>query len=530
MSRFICTALTFLAFASSLAAAVHDRGGGLLYDDVLKVTWLQDANYAQTSGAHPTGRMSWAQANAWVAGLVFHDPVRKRDLRGWRLPTVAPQGSAFNHDFRRDGTTDEGYNIVGAHSQLGFMYYVNLGLKGWYLKDGSNSQDPKNRVGFGVLGKNHAIWEGEADVAPVRRLQSNIYWAVTRGASQPASADDAWIFVTCEGNQRDGLPHPNAAYAWPVRDGDVAAETDPAAEPDYAARCAAVTAIPNLVAFWTFGEEAGQPRESIAGASPYRLLETGHPVARVSGGAFSGYAAAFDGKCYFRLPADQLGALNISGPTAQVSMFAVVRLDELKGGRTVAGIWSEGKGAGDDTGTRQYSMLLNMPLYGGPNRLTPHISGEGGVSRRADGSGLPWCGDYASPVSELPIGRWTTLAFTYDGTWIRAYQDGVFEERPMDPKAQNRGDPYYTSEGPDGGHRGMNPYFYKKGIFRYDPARHSVSKPSGQCEFTVAARNAGGNMLGEALKGAIAGLAVFDRALTPAEVKRLHDASGLGQP
>ena len=174
-------------------------------------------------------------------------------------------------------------------------------------------------------------------------------------------------------------------------------------------------------------------------------------------------------------------------------------------------------------------MLLNMPLYGGANRLTPHISGEGGVSRRADRSGLPWCGDYASPVSELPVGRWVTLAFTYDGTWLRAYQDGVFEERPMDPKAQNRVDPYYTNEGPDGGYRGMNPYYYNKGIFRYDPVKHASTKPSGQCEFTVAARNAGGNMLGEALKGAIAGLAVFDRALTAAEVKRLHDASGLNR-
>ena len=50
--------------SSGLAqAALHDRGGGLLYDDILGVTWLQDANYAKTSGYDADGRMNWANAN-----------------------------------------------------------------------------------------------------------------------------------------------------------------------------------------------------------------------------------------------------------------------------------------------------------------------------------------------------------------------------------------------------------------------------------------------------------------------------------
>jgi hypothetical protein len=36
-----------------------------------------------------------------------------------------------------------------------------------------------------------------------------------------------------------------------------------------------------------------------------------------------------------------------------------------------------------------------------------------------------------------------------------------------------------------------------------------------------------GSMLGEALKGRMSGLAVFNRALTEAEMKRLHDAAHL---
>ena len=30
----------------SANAALYDRGNGLIYDDVLDITWLQDANYA----------------------------------------------------------------------------------------------------------------------------------------------------------------------------------------------------------------------------------------------------------------------------------------------------------------------------------------------------------------------------------------------------------------------------------------------------------------------------------------------------
>lgn len=43
-------------------AALHGRGGGLLYDDVLDVTWLQDANYAKTSGYDADGWMTWSAA------------------------------------------------------------------------------------------------------------------------------------------------------------------------------------------------------------------------------------------------------------------------------------------------------------------------------------------------------------------------------------------------------------------------------------------------------------------------------------
>lgn len=157
-----------------------------------------------------------------------------------------------------------------------------------------------------------------------------------------------------------------------------------------------------LVSFWTFGEEAGQLRLSSGTQHRHPLQEVGGPIARVEGGPFSGFAAELNGRQYFRIPYAEAADLNISGPDAQVSMFAVVRIVNLQQSRTIAGMWSEGKGANDDTGTRQYALLLNMPTYGGPRQLTPHVSSEGGVTRRADGSGLPWCADYAASLSEVP--------------------------------------------------------------------------------------------------------------------------------
>lgn len=288
-----------------------------------------------------------------------------------------------------------------------------------------------------------------------------------------------------------------------------------------------VRAIPGLVAFWTFGEPAGQLRLSSGTRNDHPLREIGGAIARVAGGPFSGWAAELNGKQYFSIPHAETRDLNISGRHAQVSMFAVVRIENLRQSRTIAGMWSEGKGANDDSGTRQYALLMNMPTYGGPNKLVPHISSEGGVTRRADGTAFPWCADYAVTAGEVPTSRWCTLGFTYDGAYIRAYIDGVLDVLQLDPVRHKRADRYFTEEGPNGRDRGMNPYYHGRGIFSYDPEKHATTKLGGGSDFTVGARYAVGDMLREATIGRFGGLAVFNRALSDAEMKRLHEAANI---
>ncbi|MEM6391730.1 MAG: hypothetical protein AAF797_03065 [Planctomycetota bacterium] len=281
-----------------------------------------------------------------------------------------------------------------------------------------------------------------------------------------------------------------------------------------------------LVACWTFSEPPGTPRRSVAGRGRFDLFEVGGAVPRIDGAPIGGHAVRFDAGSHLQIAHEKTGALNMAGPNATLSIFAVVRIDsyDLRGG-TVAGMWNEGLGQGDDSGKRQYALLLDMPWYGGPKRVTPHVSSEGGATRRSDGSMLPWCADYAATRAPYPVGRWCSVGMTYDARYISAYVNGVAEPWRDDEATDKRDDPYFTSEGPNGGDRGMNPYYHGRGVFRYDPAQHTASKPGGGSPFVVGAREVRGKAGSEPLGGALAALAVFDRTLSGEQMHTLHTAS-----
>ena len=92
-------------------ATLIDKGSGLIYDDELDITWLQDANYAKTSGHDADGRMNWSNANAWAANLSYDGGIYGI-IDDWRLTDVNPvDNTAFDYSFSSDGSTDRGYNI-----------------------------------------------------------------------------------------------------------------------------------------------------------------------------------------------------------------------------------------------------------------------------------------------------------------------------------------------------------------------------------------------------------------------------------
>ena len=78
--------VTILFFSSTAWAELIDRGGGLIYDSTWDITWLQDANYAVTSGFDSDGKMDWNIAMSWTSGLEYYDSVRDVTWSNWRLP------------------------------------------------------------------------------------------------------------------------------------------------------------------------------------------------------------------------------------------------------------------------------------------------------------------------------------------------------------------------------------------------------------------------------------------------------------
>jgi hypothetical protein len=222
MKRIGCTlGIVAALFASQANATLIDRGGGLIYDDVLNITWLQDANYAKTSGYDADGLMTWDQATAWATNLVYGG------YSDWRLPTVAPvNGISFNDSYSPDGSTDFGYNNTSPNSEIAFMFYINLGNQGSLTPSGAlsgcyvNSSDTcLDNVGF------------------FSNIEPYFYWSGTEVSHTPSPGgffgngdpgdSFAWTFVTIDGVQRADLKIAEL-NAWAVRDGDV---TSPIPEP-----------------------------------------------------------------------------------------------------------------------------------------------------------------------------------------------------------------------------------------------------------------------------------------------------------
>jgi hypothetical protein len=207
---FIVGALT-LAASPSANAELVDRGGGLVYDTVLNVTWLKDANYAKTSGYSTDGKMTWSEATAWAANLSYYDSVRGVTYDDWRLPTVGPSnGTAYNYNFSTAGNTDVGYNITSAASEMSYMHYVNLGNPGFHTTSGAVS-------GCYVSAADTCL----NNAGPFINLQPGFYWS---GTEYAPVASGAWNFNFGNGGQ-GAIDKSNVLFAWAVRSGDVAATT-----------------------------------------------------------------------------------------------------------------------------------------------------------------------------------------------------------------------------------------------------------------------------------------------------------------
>jgi hypothetical protein len=213
-STLIASGLVVVALASGSAhAALEGRNldGNLAtfeayYDTDLDITWLADANYAQTSGYDYDGLMTWYAANTWAANLSFTDGVNVYD--DWRLPTITDTG-APGAQCTNSGT-DCGYNVDTASSEMAHLYFVTLGNLSAYTTTGAWSG-----AYAGGTNPNSTL----DNTGPFTNFQSRFYWSGTEYAPSPSFA---WSFFFFHGGQSNDLKT-GRFYALAVSPGDIAA-------------------------------------------------------------------------------------------------------------------------------------------------------------------------------------------------------------------------------------------------------------------------------------------------------------------
>ena len=215
--------LAMVTTTTANAALMSRLGGQAYYDDVLDITWLTNANLADTntfgvSGINDNGMMDFATANSWITAMNADSGTGYLGFNNWRMPTLVDTG-ASGCDWSFDGT-DCGYNSETSTSEFASMYYDTMGLLGSLDVDGIVE------VNVDLVGVN-------ADKAlPFDNFKRSHYWF---GLEYAPDLEHAWHFDMHLGRQLTYIKTADA-YVTAVISGDIA-----------------IAAVPIPAAVWLFG-------------------------------------------------------------------------------------------------------------------------------------------------------------------------------------------------------------------------------------------------------------------------------------
>ncbi len=183
----IVLAAAWLCSSPGAGATLFDRGNGLIYDDALDVTWLQDANLGAGSAfddgdSDSDGRMTWASALAWAGDLVFGG------FDDWRIPSM---------DVNDDDT------VINCHS----------------LQSELVCRD--NEPGY-MFGQNLDFMPANQNIFRNIQIDGIDYWSTTLLASNMSQ-----VWTQNVGGEFNTVDQRSTQYAWAIRDGDVALPSAP---------------------------------------------------------------------------------------------------------------------------------------------------------------------------------------------------------------------------------------------------------------------------------------------------------------
>lgn len=188
---FIIVLLCVFAFSLPCFAVLIDRGAGLIYDDVQNLTWLQDANYAHTTGYDiavygydTNGGLTHDDAMMWADALVYLDSRTGVVYDDWRLPKT----------FHEVGGWHDG-------SEMGKLYYLGLNN---VAQDLSSNMGPFINV--------QAYWYRSSNVVVGEPIMD---WAFCfKDIPSSTGFNESGYQATADRR----VPE---AFAWAVRDGDI---------------------------------------------------------------------------------------------------------------------------------------------------------------------------------------------------------------------------------------------------------------------------------------------------------------------
>ena len=267
--------------------------------------------------------------------------------------------------------------------------------------------------------------------------------------------------------------------------------------------------IPDLITFWDFQRSNEESDLTSQGPYHYTLEEMNGPINRENDGVFGPSSLEIKRGQWLRIEREDCPALDIHGKD-EVTIVAWIKRRADNHWQYIAGMWDEGderfkgkaRGEGEGAPARQYALFLNghkqadyksLTRSDADNQVHGYVSDSGGAT-----AGKPFSFSYATGGTYIEKDTWYMIAYTYDHEALRVYVNGELDRNGN-----------------------CNPFYWDKPI--HDGGKHGA-------DFTVAQRSVPswpdypkgepGNKVG--FGGVLGGLAVYKRALSTEEIKKLY--------
>ena len=169
------------------------------------------------------------------------------------------------------------------------------------------------------------------------------------------------------------------------------------------------------ICFWDFSSGlTSRGRES------YTLRVGKQEIPFVCDGIFGRSCPEMKEGRYYTLPRAECPGLDFGADHSEFTIVTWVKRHHKTSPecQAIAGMWNE-----TDL-KRQYCLFVDLRIWESSNQVAGHVSSSGGPT-----NGYRYCMDAAIGATSIPLEKWQTLAFTYDGKFARVYLEGALDSR-----------------------------------------------------------------------------------------------------